>query len=131
MARLSSISIGWNAFLRSPVLGEGFLAGSSNLMIAIHSVPVRVLASYGVIGGIFYVLVIGGLLFGFLRRIRPGESLQRVISFGAFSVVLVAIFDASTHSSGLLFYDIAQPAVFGALLGLTADRSESGQSLAR
>jgi hypothetical protein len=129
MARLSSISIGWNAFLRSPVLGEGFLAGSPDLAVAIHSVPIRVLASYGVIGGLFYVLVIGSLLFGFLGRFRTAKGPQRVYSFCALSVVLVAFLDASTHSSGLLFYDVAQPAVIGALLGLTAEHTESGQPL--
>jgi O-antigen ligase len=106
-----------SAFKESPLIGNGYAVGSGVLAIAIHSVPLRVLASYGLLGMVPYVGVIGGAVYVLIRGTRLGEGPQAIVCCAGLGMVTIALLDASTHSSGLLFLDVPQPALLGLCLG--------------
>lgn len=109
--------LGLSEFARAPVLGVGTVIDTSGVGIALHSVAIRMLASYGVLGFLFYVLVVVGMLrtqWAACRSRFPGRQL---VALGGLAACLVGLVDSGTHTSGFLYCDIAQPALFGAFLG--------------
>jgi hypothetical protein len=87
---------------------------------AVHSVPIRVLASYGLVGGLLYVVTILGMFRVLGRGWRNADPAQRAIMVGGQCALIASLIDAGTHTSGLLWYDATQAAIFGAVIGSVA-----------
>lgn len=115
--RLEVWAYALEAFRRSPLIGEGFATGSKYLPIAIHSVFLHILASYGILGALAYALVVGGCALLFFRALRSQDAAVKLSGATGLAVLIVALIDGSTHSSGMLVADVGQPALIGALLG--------------
>lgn len=118
--RLAVWAYALEAFKASPLIGSGYNVGHGVLSIAIHSVPLRILASYGLFGMLPYLGVLVGIGVILVRGILRGGAQQATLCTAALSVGTVALIDASTHSSGLLLLDVPQPALLGMFLGQAA-----------
>lgn len=116
--RIASIIYSIELFLNNPLFGGG--SGSmSGLDISTHSVPLRILGDFGLIGFFFYALVWWALLKNAYLAIRQPDVESKLIGKVVMAALVVAIVDNLTHSSGLLQRDSAQPALLGLCYGLT------------
>lgn len=116
-ARIYGYQYAWDVFRRSPFLGEGTETGLEYLVKAIHSVPLRILANYGIFALLGYIIVILAFAGAFILTYRIGSYEAKTVAFASIAGLLVGVIDSATHSSGLLRYDIAEPALFGMFLG--------------
>ncbi len=114
--RLEHIKYSLNIIRRSPVF-TGEPTAQFNSRVPIHSVALRILVNYGVLGFIPYILVIAGFTVQFLRGVWRGDT-TKVFALSGICAFIVAIIDGWTHSSGLLMRDICQPVLLGAFLGM-------------
>lgn len=131
--RVNQYSRALGDFAEHPLVGHP-IPSSQRYDIPIHSVILRVMADYGIVGTFFYL----GTIFGLLRVLWVHRNLQggetRVIAQAASAAILVALLDSWTHSSGLLVKDVLQPILYGAFLGGVLCYSRQGgriQSRAR
>lgn len=124
-SRTESTNVGrlqqyWEAlgsFARNPLVGQESTLSPTD--VPVHSVLLRIFAEYGLLGGVPYLFVVGGLATLFWRAGSQKASAASAIGLAAFCAFLTSLLDAWTHSSGLLFRDIAQPALTGTFLGMT------------
>jgi hypothetical protein len=101
---------GLEEFARSPILGVGSTIDTVRVGIALHSVPIRMLASYGLFGLACYLVSVAGVVRTLMRPASTA-GLAGVVGF------VVGLIDGSTHTSGFMFADIAQPVLVGVFLG--------------
>lgn len=110
-------ALGLSEFARSPIVGVGSGVDTSSVGIAIHSVAIRMLASYGMLGFLCYALGALGVIATLRTGARSRNATAQLVALGGLSAFLVALVDASTHTSGLFFSDVAQPVLVGIFLG--------------
>ncbi len=104
-------------FLDNPLIGAGSTAMASAELVT-HSVPLRVLGDFGLLGIAPYLLVWWSLFRVALQAMRMSHPDSFVIGLVVLSGLLVAVFDNLTHSSGLLQRDTSQSAILGIGFGL-------------
>lgn len=109
--------LAFEAFKNSPLLGAGTYLDTSAAGIGIHSVVLRMLASYGVFAGALYLLAFYRTSRLFARKKRAPETWARPVALAALCALAGAFVDASVHTSGFLFRDIAQAVLIGVLAG--------------
>lgn len=115
--RLEGLREAWAAFRSAPIAGVGFdFIPTSGL--AVHSVPVRILAAYGLVGFAVYAACTVGIVSLLVSARRRSPTLaRRAFAAAAVCAIAAGLFDASTHSSGFLVADISKSAVIGLMLG--------------
>lgn len=106
-----------NNFKNSPLIGSSGPTGFVDLGIPIHSVPLRYLNDYGLIGVVLYFSILCGLSLVFLRRIRSPSKPVSVWAGCGLAVLSVVIVDSWTHSSGFLRRDLLQTTMLGFAAG--------------
>jgi hypothetical protein len=92
--RFQSYQYAVDNFLNYPLFGHAF-----DPPFTVHSVLLRILAEFGLIAGIGYLLFHALLWWSSKKHYNP-----RIFRL----VVIVAFFNAQAHSSGLLFYDFTE-----------------------
>lgn len=114
-SRLVHFKYAMSVFEDSPLVGA---APSKNNHVLVHSLPLRILVEYGIVGLMPYLLV----LFGLYRKFKNGSGKDNVVELRVLSkastyALLIAIIDGWTHSSGFLIRDITQGVLFGVFIG--------------
>jgi hypothetical protein len=115
--RQQGYALAIEAGMRSPLIGEGTFVDISSLEVAIHSVPLRTLGSYGLLGVFAYLGVLWAFWGLFWTTARLPGRLARVFGIAGIGALLVVMIDSATHTSGLLHNDVAQPALLGVFAG--------------
>jgi O-antigen ligase len=116
-ARLGVVELAWSAFIEAPLTGGGSDVGVGRSAIAIHSVPMRVLGSYGIVAFAAYIAVLASLAQTFWKRLRTATQWEQVAAVAGLAGLAAGLVDAFTHTSGLLMSDVAQAALLGTFLG--------------
>ena len=114
-ARLDQYTDALRAFADNPLAGRGSRVDSEE--VPVHSVVLRVMADYGTLGLLPYLWVIGGIVALLYRGSTGPSEVSRIIALASLCAVATGVIDASTHSSGLMLRDVAQPALVGGFLG--------------
>lgn len=114
-ARLEHIEYTFSVLTQHPWLGLSTPgAAAYDRATPIHSVLMRQLADYGLVGGVLYLGTILSLVGLYARDLRTDT---RPSALAALSVLLVVVADAWTHSSGLLRKDVFQACMLGLAAG--------------
>jgi hypothetical protein len=113
-ARLRHLQYAKNAFMDSPIIGQPQKGGAGG---PLHSVLLRIVVDYGLMGVLPYLSVIIGIYFVLFKYGRSGVR-QNTLAWAGMCAFTVALLDAWTHSSGLLVRDVTQPVLVGAFIGL-------------
>lgn len=127
--RIDSLQSSLEAIQQNPIAGSGTRELQGYSLVA-HSVPVRVVAAYGLFGAIPYLMAWICLALVFLRyRFAPSQSgaVPEAVAAGGFAMVVVLFLDNLTHSSGILIRDFTQFTLVGVVLGLL-QQSEMARS---
>jgi O-antigen ligase len=117
VVRFQQYSHALETFAASPLIGQSAeQQGQETLIFSlIHSVPLRLLADFGLLGFTPYLLVVFGIGRVFWAGAKVPEA--RGMAMIGLAVFIVLMLDSATHSSGLLRADEAQPAFYGVLIG--------------
>ena len=118
--RVGTYMIAFKGFLSNPVFGTGYLTPkNSGISLGIHSVPLKMFSSYGLIGGLIYTIMILRLFMFCYKNFRYKEG-------KAFSIALFTmLFDSLVHTSGLFFNGIEVTFLFGLFFGLVLKNKDS------
>lgn len=132
-ARIELAQYAIETFNQSPLLGASALRGRINdLQLPIHSVPLRYLNDYGLVGLALYSAVFSALALAFLHRVRHGSLNVRPWAVAGLCALVAVAADSWTHSSGLLKGDIFHGVLLATLLGaMAAAEKEEKASSAR
>lgn len=112
--RLQSIMNGWRLFTENPIVGAGLGAGielsltEGDIPLVIHSVPVWVLAEFGLLGGVISGLIFLSIALYLWKQMR--ETRRPVYAYGLLMLVIFAVFG--------LPHDIFYQRLFWFLLGI-------------
>ncbi len=92
--------------------------GTEDFEVAIHSVPLKTMAAYGVVGFLFYLVTI----VSFIGKIVKGITQNRNSALKKYSLIVgcwlfVCLVDSTFHTSGILSKNIYEMGIAGALLG--------------
>lgn len=102
----------------SPLFGaSGLPYYAPSQEIPIHSVLLRYLHDYGLVGLISYLAVISAILFHLLKYLRSNLQQQRDIAAVGVCIFLAAIADSWTHTSGFLRRDLVHAILFAVVYG--------------
>ncbi len=113
-------------FLGNPLVGAGTNMATGATDLSTHSVPLRILGDFGLLGFTFYAWVWGALAREAWRASKTRNAEGPIIGAVVISALIVAAIDNLTHSSGLLQRDISQPALMGLCYGLAASAQRYG-----
>lgn len=119
LIRLQTWSFAAETFLANPFFGSGHIGVSPGVDASIHSVPLRIAASYGIAGFVPYVSAVLSLLVLLIRRSKQSNE-HGIAAIAALGGWLVAVADSTSHSSGFFMYDAAQPVLLGSMLGASS-----------
>lgn len=117
LERFSHIEHAWRNFLNNPLIGASGPNGYPDLSLPIHSVPLRYLNDYGLIGFVLYMSVFGGFVALFVRRLKSPSPIVSAWAGCGIAALLVVVVDSWTHSSGFLRRDLMQAAMLGFVAG--------------
>jgi hypothetical protein len=116
--RLEQYEYAWRTFLESPLLGESIMDSSGEeLDLPIHSVPLRYLNDYGLVGLSLYGIVFLLLANLFLSRLRRDTGPARPWAVVGLCALAAVASDSWTHSSGFLRRDVFHAILLAALIG--------------
>lgn len=115
--RLEQYDLAWQNFLNNPMIGASGPNGYSDLLLPIHSVPLRYLNDYGLVGFVLYMLIFGGLVFLFSKRLKSPSPIVSSWAACGFVQLLVVVIDNWTHSSGFLRRDLLHAVILGFVAG--------------
>lgn len=104
-------------FVSNPLIGVGS-GGMDNAELVTHSVPLRILGDFGLIGFFCYAAVWFGLFRLAWMTFRKRSVDSSLVGLVMIAGLIVAALDNLTHSSGLLQRDTSQAALFGVGYGL-------------
>jgi hypothetical protein len=104
-------------FMRAPLFGVGSSVDTSSVGISIHSVPLRVLASYGMLGAVPYALCLAGVARWLWWGARSPQPMRRTLGRAGLAAFGVGLLDCAVHTSGFALRDIAQPVLAGLFVG--------------
>lgn len=115
--RLIHMAHSISTFTQSPLAGASGIPGAVELELPIHSVPLRYLNDYGLIGGTLYCCVLGPIVYILVRQIR--SPYPELVFWGGVGLclILALVADSWTHSSGFLRRDIVHALLLGIVLG--------------
>lgn len=119
-ARFDHFETALNSVSSNPLFGESADAlAAAKRDVPIHSVPLRYMNDYGLLGLFCYFSIIGGLVlyFSSLRK-RQNRSVSNWGGVGL-SVLSAVVADSWTHSSGFLRRDILHALMLGIVVGLS------------
>lgn len=119
-SRLAVWTLALEAFRASPLLGSGTLIDTESTGVGVHSVPLRIFASYGIVAGVLYLLAYARLARTFLGTRQENRRSPNVLRTAALSALVAMFIDSATHTSGFMFYDITQSVLVGSLCGIVA-----------
>lgn len=117
LERFNQYEHAWRNFLNNPLIGASGPNGYPDLTLPIHSVPMRYLNDYGLVGFTLYMCVFGGFAALFIRRLKSPSPIVGAWAGCGVTALLVVIFDSWTHSSGFLRRDLLQTAMLGFVAG--------------
>jgi hypothetical protein len=115
--RFSQYELAWDNFVNNPLIGASGPNGFPDLALPIHSVPMRYLNDYGLIGFVLYMIVFGGVVKLFVRRLKSSSPIVRAWAGCGVSALCVVVIDSWTHSSGFLRRDLLQTVMLGFIAG--------------
>ncbi len=114
-SRLAQYSYALKEISENPLMGKP--EGASTDRLLVHSVILRLMTDYGLIGTLPYLLVLLNLtLFFFRHRAERGHH-TKILALASICSLCVGVLDAWSHSSGIMVRDVAQPAMYGAFWG--------------
>ena len=114
-SRLAQYSYALNEIAENPLMGKP--EGSSTDRLLVHSVILRLMTDYGLIGTLPYLLVLCNLTLFFFRNRTKSGHYTKTLALASMCSLCVGILDAWSHSSGIMVRDVAQPAMYGAFWG--------------
>lgn len=115
-SRLEHIAAAIDSFLRNPLIGASGVPNVRELSLPIHSVVLRFLNDYGLIGFSLYLLILGCLSLFYLSATRAVDDTVRMWGGCGLCVVGAIIADSWFHSSGFMRRDV----IHAVLLALVA-----------
>lgn len=114
--RLTQYSYALKEISENPLMGKP--EGASTDRLLVHSVILRLMTDYGLIGTLPYLLVLSNLtLFFFRNRMKNGNH-TKTLALASICSLCVGVLDAWSHSSGIMVRDVAQPAMYGTFFGM-------------
>lgn len=113
-SRLHHLKYAMKTFAQSPLMGRSEKDGTIG---PIHSVLLRIVVDYGLMGMVPYLTVIFGIYFILFKYRKLGKC-QDTLAWAGLCSFTVAMIDAWTHSSGLLVRDVTQPVLVGVFIGV-------------
>ena len=113
--RLASLVVGVAAFLDMPLIGVG--GRQIDLDVAIHNVPLRVLAYYGVLGLLGYILFFIGVFKGVARVPPAFQPFKQGLALW----LITYVFFGLAHTGGFWLGGIHEWTFIGVMLGLQPD----------
>lgn len=129
-SRLQQYAHAFSRFANEPVMGEPAQRGGEQFLV--HSVLLRLLMDYGVLGTIPYLLVLMGIARLLWRDRQLSGTNSQVLALASLASLCVGLIDGWTHSSGFLVRDVTQAGLVGLYLGMVMPQSRSVvSSLAR
>jgi len=115
--RLQGILISYNNFIDNPIIGSYKYSQTGLNKITVHGVLFRILGNYGLIGLFSYLIFLIQIFKIFIKNVSQRFKVLFIILFSIFFI------DLSTHSSGLMFYDIFQLVFLMLLLGYSKNNN--------
>lgn len=101
-------------FKESPISGDPSVTEIGGM--GVHSVLLRNLVQYGILGMSLYLTVLYGIFKAMFFAAGRSET-PKFVALAGCSVLFIGTLDAWTHTSGLLSKDFLQPSIFGVFLG--------------
>ena len=122
-SRLQQYSYAFSRFGNEPVMGEPAQRGGEQFLV--HSVLLRLLMDYGVMGTLPYLLVLTGIARLLWRDRQLSGTNSHVLALASLGSLCVGLIDGWTHSSGFLVRDVTQAGFVGLYLGMVMPQSRS------
>lgn len=118
-SRMDHASLTWENFSRSPLFGTSTDPSALTTDLPIHSVPLRYMNDYGLVGIILYLVLVGFIFWFFWSRRKSAGPIARAWAIAGLCALVGAFADSWTHSSGLLRRDVFQAALLAMMFGAT------------
>jgi hypothetical protein len=128
--RFDHLRITLSNFYHSPLFGESATYLTIVRDVPIHSVLLRYLNDYGLLGAIPYVLCLALLVAIFIRSRRSRNQYEQTWGGAGLAVVAALLADSWTHSSGFLRRDVIQSVLLAVTVGMALrERWTSGDQI--
>ncbi len=116
-SRKEHLKYALESFSNSPIFGTSAVGIGHTL---VHSVPLRILVEYGLMGLIPYLVTFIGIYRFFRSEQKLNYDIPQVTILTKASIyaLIVGLVDSSTHSSGFLIRDVTQGMLFGLFAGM-------------
>jgi O-antigen ligase/polysaccharide polymerase Wzy-like membrane protein len=115
-SRIEQYPYAFQILANHPLIGDP--RGDSAERILLHSVLLRFLVDYGMLGVIAYLLVVFGVVRVLWTGRKHDDDCAQVLGLASLCSFLIALLDSWTHSSGFLVRDVNQAGMVGLFIGL-------------
>lgn len=119
-SRLHHFNHSKEVFSEYPLIGEPYNPRDSHRVL-VHSVPLRVIVEYGLLGFFPYAATLYLLMRKFKKASKSNneETLEiKIFGKAALYSLMVAFIDNASHSSGFLIRDVVQGVLFALFTGI-------------
>lgn len=115
--RLDQYAVAFDSFIKNPAIGASGLTSIEQLEWPIHSVPLRFLNDYGLVGFTLYLVIFGVACVIAVDHLISGHPQRKFWGGAAVCLMVAMVADGWTHSSGFLRRDIIGAPLLALLLG--------------